>query len=192
MRPPRCWPFATSPSASAVLHTVDGLAANTRVIDKPDVDLPNLTFFVQALQRLERAHTDPARAARAGRPARPVGRTSNPCLLFSLGHSLDEQRLAIRSAHISTLAGYRHLLPHQARWLAAVWLARPARAGGGRRSVMGATPTEPHQDQPTRAVLSISSTSTAVGGWAPCREQTIAAAAVARCSDSRTDCPRLT
>jgi [protein-PII] uridylyltransferase len=114
---------------SAVLHTVDGIAVNTWGIDQQGVDqLPDLAFLVQELQRLEQGDTtvlarvrrreeralgnpndhpyvEPVPGASQTAAVVEVRTADRPGLLFSLGNALAEERLSIRSAHISTLAG---------------------------------------------------------------------------------------
>jgi [protein-PII] uridylyltransferase len=120
---------------SAVLHTVNGVAVNTWRVDKQvATDLPDSAFLVKQLERLEagdstvlsgirrreaRAHAGSARSN--GQAPRPhvemieaasetavvveVRTGDRAGLLYALGQSLAAERLSIRSAHISTLAG---------------------------------------------------------------------------------------
>ena len=115
---------------SAVLHTVGGVAVNTWRVDKQHTaDLPDPAFLVKQLERLEQGDSTvlasvrrrEARAAGSGTVAEPwvelvenasdtatvveVRARDRPGLLYALGHSVAEQRLSIRSAHVSTLAG---------------------------------------------------------------------------------------
>ncbi len=115
---------------SAVLHTLDGVAVNTWRVDKQAAaDLPDRAFLVQQLERLEQGDRGvletvrrrEARAHGSGSLSEPwtelvggasesatvveVRTTDRPGLLYALGHSVAEQRLSIRSAHASTLAG---------------------------------------------------------------------------------------
>jgi [protein-PII] uridylyltransferase len=120
---------------SAVLHTVNGVAVNTWRVDKQvATDLPDSAFLVKQLERLEagdstvlsgirrreaRAHAGSDRSN--GQAPRPhvemieaasetavvveVRTGDRAGLLYALGQSLAAERLSIRSAHISTLAG---------------------------------------------------------------------------------------
>ncbi|HEY5848577.1 MAG TPA: [protein-PII] uridylyltransferase [Microlunatus sp.] len=114
---------------SAVLNTVEGVAVNTWRVDKQvAADLPDAAFLVKQMERLEAGDTDVLRAVRrrearaqARHPGTPfvavipdasetaavvelrAGDRSG--LLFALGQSLTAERLSVRSAHISTLAG---------------------------------------------------------------------------------------
>jgi [protein-PII] uridylyltransferase len=114
---------------SAVLNTTDGVAVNTwRVDQQAAADLPDTGLLVQQLERLERG--DDALLTRVQRREARVQQQTSPApfveliadasesaavlevrasdragLLFALGHALTAQRLSIRSAHISTLAG---------------------------------------------------------------------------------------
>jgi len=115
---------------SAVLHTLDGVAVNTWRVDKQlAADLPDPAFLVQQLERLEQGDATVLAPIRR-REARVVGSESRtapwvelvtdasesavvvevrtqdrPGLLYALGQSVARQRLSIRSAHVSTLAG---------------------------------------------------------------------------------------
>ena len=113
---------------SAVLSTLEGVAVNTWRVDKQVVaDLPDTALLLNQLERLERGDTTvlervrrrEARVSSAG--AEPyvalirdasdsalvveVRTGDRPGLLYALGQSLAAERLSIRSAHISTLAG---------------------------------------------------------------------------------------
>ncbi len=115
---------------SAVLHTVDGVAVNTWRVDKQGpADLPDPAFLVQQLERLEQGDSTvlstvrrrEARALGSGTLPEPwveleegashtavvveVRTQDRPGLLYALGQSLAAERLSIRSAHVSTLAG---------------------------------------------------------------------------------------
>lgn len=115
---------------SAVLHTVDGVAVNTWRVDKQVLaDLPDTAFLVKQLERLEQGDTTvlnpvrrrEARALGSGTLSEPwievvadasasavvveVRAADRPGLLYALGHAVAAQRLSIRSAHVSTLAG---------------------------------------------------------------------------------------
>jgi [protein-PII] uridylyltransferase len=114
---------------AAALNTVDGVAVNTWRVDKNVVaDLPDPAFLVKQLERLQagdtRALTPVLRRERrvsAGRPAAPfvellpeasasaavveVRAGDRGGLLYALGRALAHERLSIRSAHVSTLAG---------------------------------------------------------------------------------------
>ncbi len=112
---------------SAVMTTVEGVAVNTWRVDKQLVaDLPDPAFLVQELERLEAGDTAVLRSvrrreARVTEPPTPfvevvpdASRTATVVevrtgdrsgLLFALGRSLAAERLSIRSAHVSTLAG---------------------------------------------------------------------------------------
>ena len=115
---------------SAVLHTVDEVAVNTWRVDKQVLtDLPDPAFLVKQLERLEqgdrmvldRVRRREARALGSGTLSEPfvelVERASEtavvvevragdrPGLLYALGDALAAERLSIRSAHVSTLAG---------------------------------------------------------------------------------------
>jgi [protein-PII] uridylyltransferase len=115
---------------SAVLTTTEGVAVNTWRVDKQvPADLPDLAFLVKQLERLELGDTSmlaavrrrEARAQNTGTIATPyvelLGDASESAavvevrtgdrsgLLYALGQSLARERLSIRSAHISTLAG---------------------------------------------------------------------------------------
>jgi [protein-PII] uridylyltransferase len=116
---------------AAVLSTVDHIAVNTWRIDKlaPD-DLPDSAVLVNELERLERGDASVLRSLRR-RESRVQSSSDTssapyvvivpdasqsalvveirvrdrPGLLYALGESLTAERLSIRSAHISTLAG---------------------------------------------------------------------------------------
>jgi len=115
---------------SAVLHTVEGVAINTWRVDKVKVgDLPDPAFLSKELERLEAGDQSMLAAVqRRETRARAKSQTSVPYvhlvpeasegaavvevrtgdragLLYALGRALAAQRLSIRSAHISTLAG---------------------------------------------------------------------------------------
>jgi len=119
---------------SAVLRTVNGVAVNTWRVDKQvATDLPDSAFLVKQLERLEAGDTTVLsgvrrREARAYGSARSNGQALRPYvemveaasgtavvvevrtgdragLLYALGQSLAAERLSVRSAHISTLAG---------------------------------------------------------------------------------------
>jgi [protein-PII] uridylyltransferase len=115
---------------SAVLSTTEGVAVNTwRVDQQSAADLPDLAFLIKQLERLERGDTTmleavrrrEARAHNWGSPASPyvelladasasatvveVRTGDRAGLLYALGQALTQERLSIRSAHISTLAG---------------------------------------------------------------------------------------
>ena len=115
---------------SAVLHTVDGVAVNTWRVDKQVVtDLPDSAFLVKQLERLEQGDTGvlspvrrrEARAHGSGNLSEPwvelvedasasavvveVRAGDRPGLLYALGDAVARERLSIRSAHASTLAG---------------------------------------------------------------------------------------
>jgi [protein-PII] uridylyltransferase len=115
---------------SAVLHTVEGVAVNTWRVDKQAVsDLPDTAYLVKQLSRLEageagilnsvqrreaRAHSRGAvpnpylelvRGASETAAVVEVRTADRAGLLYTLGRSLSDIRLSIRSAHISTLAG---------------------------------------------------------------------------------------
>ncbi len=115
---------------SAVLHTVEGVAVNTWRVDKQAVsDLPDAAYLVKQLSRLEageagilnsvqrreaRAHSSGAvpnpylelvRGASETAAVVEVRTADRAGLLYTLGRSLSDIRLSIRSAHISTLAG---------------------------------------------------------------------------------------
>ena len=115
---------------SAVLHTVDGVAVNTWRVDKQVVtDLPDSAFLVKQLERLEQGDTGvlspvrrrEARARGSGNLSEPwvelvedasasavvveVRAGDRPGLLYALGDAVARERLSIRSAHASTLAG---------------------------------------------------------------------------------------
>ncbi|HEX7209533.1 MAG TPA: [protein-PII] uridylyltransferase [Propionibacteriaceae bacterium] len=115
---------------SAVLHTVEGVAVNTWRVDKQAVsDLPDTAYLVKQLSRLEAGETGilnsvqrrEARAHSSGAVPNPylelvrgasetaavveVRTADRAGLLYTLGRSLSDIRLSIRSAHISTLAG---------------------------------------------------------------------------------------
>jgi [protein-PII] uridylyltransferase len=115
---------------SAVLHTVEGVAVNTWRVDKTKVaDLPDPAFLSKELERLEAGdHTmltavqrREARTRAKGQPPEPyihlvpdasegaavieVRTVDRAGLLYALGRALAAQRLSIRSAHISTVAG---------------------------------------------------------------------------------------
>jgi [protein-PII] uridylyltransferase len=115
---------------SAVLHTVDGVAVNTWRVDKQlVVDLPDTAFLVKQLERLEQGDSTvlnpvrrrEARALGSGTLSEPwielvpdasetaavieVRAGDRPGLLYALGHAVAAERLSIRSAHVSTLAG---------------------------------------------------------------------------------------
>jgi [protein-PII] uridylyltransferase len=115
---------------SAVLSTMEGVAVNTWRVDKQLVtDLPDLAVLVKEIERLEQGDTSMLERVRR-REARVGGSGEQPQayvaviedasesalvveirtgdragLLYALGESLTAQRLSIRSAHISTLAG---------------------------------------------------------------------------------------
>ena len=116
---------------SAVLHTVEGVAVNTWRVDKQAVsDLPDAAYLVKQLSRLEAGETGilnsvqrrEARAHSSGAVPNPylelvrgasetaavveVRTADRAGLLYTLGRSLSDIRLSIRSAHISTLAGH--------------------------------------------------------------------------------------
>jgi [protein-PII] uridylyltransferase len=115
---------------SAVLHTIEGVAVNTWRVDKQAVsDLPDAAYLVKQLSRLEageggilnsvqrreaRAHSSGAvpnpylelvRGASETAAVVEVRTADRAGLLYTLGRSLSDIRLSIRSAHISTLAG---------------------------------------------------------------------------------------
>ena len=115
---------------SAVLHTVEGVAVNTWRVDKQVVsDLPDTAYLVKQLSRLEAGEAGilnsvqrrEARAHGSGAVPNPylelvhgasetaavveVRTADRAGLLYTLGRSLSDIRLSIRSAHISTLAG---------------------------------------------------------------------------------------
>jgi [protein-PII] uridylyltransferase len=115
---------------SAVLHTVEGVAVNTWRVDKQvPTDLPDTAYLVKQLTRLEDGETEvltqvqrrEARAHGGGVVSHPyvepledasdtaavieVRTGDRAGLLYTLGRSLSEVRLSIRSAHINTLAG---------------------------------------------------------------------------------------
>src|SRR4029450_3779804 len=115
---------------SAVLHTVEGVAVNTWRVDKQvPTDLPDTAYLVKQLTRLEDGETEvltqvqrrEARAHGGGVVSHPyvepledasdtaavieVRTGDRVGLLYTLGRSLSEVRLSIRSAHINTLAG---------------------------------------------------------------------------------------
>ncbi|SDT06358.1 [protein-PII] uridylyltransferase [Friedmanniella luteola] len=115
---------------SAVLHTVDGVAVNTWRVDKQlTTDVPDPAFLVKQLERLEQGDTTvlapvrrrEARSLSADPVAEPwvelvedasesavvveVRTQDRPGLLYALGEAVAQQRLSIRSAHASTLAG---------------------------------------------------------------------------------------
>lgn len=115
---------------SAVLSTAEGVALNTWTLVEDDMsDLPDPALLVEQLERLERGDTSvlspvrrrEARAHAAATLPRPyvevlrqasdsamvveVRTTDRSGLLYALGSALSEQRLCIRSAHVSTLAG---------------------------------------------------------------------------------------
>ena len=119
---------------SAVLRTVNGVAVNTWRVDKQVVtDLPDSAFLVKQLERLEAGDITVLsgvrrREARASGSVRSNGQLPRPYvemieaasetavvvevrtgdragLLYALGQSLAAERLSVRSAHISTLAG---------------------------------------------------------------------------------------
>jgi len=115
---------------SAVLHTVQGVAVNTWRVDKQLVaDLPDPALLVQQLERLEQGDStvlEPvrrreSRALGSGRLSQPwvelvenasetavvveVRAGDRPGLLYALGRAVASERLSIRSAHVSTLAG---------------------------------------------------------------------------------------
>ena len=115
---------------SAVLHTVEGVAVNTWRVDKQvSTDLPDTAYLVKQLIRLETGETGilapvqrrEARAHGSGAVSQPhvelirdasdtaavveVRTGDRAGLLYTLGRSLSDIRLSIRSAHISTLAG---------------------------------------------------------------------------------------
>jgi [protein-PII] uridylyltransferase len=115
---------------SAVLHTVEGVAVNTWRVDKVRLgDLPDPAFLSKELERLESGDQSmltamqrrEARARAKSRSAQPyvdlvpdasegaavveVRTADRAGLLYALGRALAAQRLSIRSAHISTLAG---------------------------------------------------------------------------------------
>lgn len=115
---------------SAVLSTVEDVAVDTWRVDKlaPD-DLPDSAVLVNQLERLQHGDTTvlkpvqrrEARVSRSADAPEPwVGvladasqsalvveiRTGDrPGLLYALGQNLAAERLSVRSAHISTLAG---------------------------------------------------------------------------------------
>lgn len=118
---------------SAVLHTVQGVAVNTWRVDKVRLgDLPDPAFLSKELERLEAGDQSmlaavQRREARVGsRPGAPAAlpyvelvpeasegaavvevRTADRAgLLYALGRALAAERLSIRSAHISTVAGH--------------------------------------------------------------------------------------
>ena len=116
---------------SAVLHTVQGVAVNTWRVDKVRPgDLPDPAFLSKELERLEAGDQSMLTAvqrrearvrSRSGIPAAPyvalvpeasegaavieVRTADRAGLLYALGRALAAQRLSIRSAHISTVAG---------------------------------------------------------------------------------------
>jgi [protein-PII] uridylyltransferase len=114
---------------SAVLHTVEGVAVNTWRVDKQRiVDVPDASYLVQQLERLEsgdatvlsaiQRRESRVRPAEGSRPFAELARdasssasvvevraTDRAGLLYALGRALSDARLSIRSAHISTLAG---------------------------------------------------------------------------------------
>ena len=115
---------------SAVLHTVQGVAVNIWRVDKVKPgDLPDPAFLSKELERLESGDQSmltavqrrEARARAKSQPAQPyvelvpdasegaavveVRTADRAGLLYALGQALAAQRLSIRSAHISTLAG---------------------------------------------------------------------------------------
>ena len=115
---------------SAVLHTVEGVAVNTWRVDEQVVgDLPDTAYLVKQLSRLEAGEAGilnsvqrrEARAHGSGAVPNPylelvhgasetaavveVRTADRAGLLYTLGRSLSDIRLSIRSAHISTLAG---------------------------------------------------------------------------------------
>ena len=119
-------------------------------------------------------------------------------LLYALGRALSEQRLSIRSAHISTLAGQAidtfyvteadGSPPDAARSEAAVQARQTAAAGIVTRT---AQPVDAGSLGQSAASAIRSSTSAEVGGCAPRREQTIDAAAAPRRSDASRSSARL-
>ena len=114
---------------SAALNTIDGIAVNTWRVDQQIAsDLPDPAYLVKQLERLEAG--DPTvlqsvvrreRRVQASRPAAPfvellpdasataavveVRAGDRSGLLYALGRALATERLSIRSAHVSTLAG---------------------------------------------------------------------------------------
>jgi [protein-PII] uridylyltransferase len=114
---------------AAALNTVDGVAVNTWRVDKTVIaDLPDPAFLVKQLERLQAGDTTALtpvlrreRRVSAGRPAAPfvellpeasasaavveVRAGDRGGLLYALGRALAHERLSIRSAHVSTLAG---------------------------------------------------------------------------------------
>ena len=113
-----------------MLHTVDGVAVNTWRVDKQvPADVPDPAFLVKQLERLEQGDSTvlapvrrrERRSLAAGDLAEPwvelvedasesavvveVRTQDRPGLLYALGHALADERLSIRSAHASTLAG---------------------------------------------------------------------------------------
>ena len=119
------------PIRSAALNTVEGVAVNTWRVDKQvAADLPDPAYLVKQLERLEAG--DPHRPAVGTAPrARGSSRAVRPTpyvelvadasasaavvevragdrsgLLYALGRAVSgAERLSIRSAHVSTLAG---------------------------------------------------------------------------------------
>jgi [protein-PII] uridylyltransferase len=120
---------------SAILHTVNGVAVNTWRVDKQlATDVPDAAFLVKQLERLEagdntvlsgvrrrEARVHEGSVSSNGQTLQPyvnlIERASESAvvvevrtgdragLLYALGQSLAAERLSIRSAHISTLAG---------------------------------------------------------------------------------------
>ncbi len=114
---------------SAALNTIEGIAVNTWRVDQQIAsDLPDPAYLVKQLERLEAG--DPTvlksvvrreRRVQASRPATPfvelvpdasataavveVRAGDRSGLLYALGRALATERLSIRSAHVSTLAG---------------------------------------------------------------------------------------
>ena len=115
---------------SAALHTVQSVAVNTWRVDKAKPgDIPDPAFLTKELERLEGGDQSmlgavqrrEARIRSSALPAPPyvqlipdasesaavieVRTADRGGLLYALGRALAAQRLSIRSAHISTLAG---------------------------------------------------------------------------------------
>ncbi len=114
---------------SAALNTVEGVAVNIWRVDKQvAADLPDPAYLVKQLERLESG--DPTvlqsvrrreRRVQSSRPATPyvewvpdasasaavveVRAGDRSGLLYALGRAVAGERLSIRSAHVSTLAG---------------------------------------------------------------------------------------
>jgi [protein-PII] uridylyltransferase len=115
---------------AAALHTVQGVAVNTWRVDKTKPsEIPDPAFLSKELERLEAGDQSmlvavqrrEARVRSSSVAAQPyvqlipdasesaavveVRTADRAGLLYALGRALAAQRLAIRSAHISTLAG---------------------------------------------------------------------------------------